>query len=214
MRAQEAEKPGDVLRLRTASRSALSALAAAFLAASPVAWGESPRAGGSETDEGTAGSLVAPSLPPPEARAPELSARPHTEAPEPDLGPGPTTPGSSAQAPANEPEAADGSDEEPSRVPEGEVESREPDSAAEARPAKPEDTNDPAPSTPAGPVAPMQRLGRPDTYDSWAGLLESSLRDAGDSLPAHWRPRVAEFCRWAASLSGTWIGLFSGVFTV
>ena len=194
------------MRLRTASRLALSALAAAFLAAAPLAWGQSPQARGAETTEGTAGSLVETSPLPPERRAPELSSRPHTEVPEPDLKQGQTTSASSALPPASEPEAEE-SAEPSSSVAEAEVESLERDSAAEARPADQKDTTGQVVPTPAGPGARTLRPRRPDTYDSWAGLLERSLRDAGDSLPAHWRPRVAQFGRWAALLPGIWIVL-------
>ena len=158
------------MRLRTASRLALSALAAAFLAAAPLAWGQSPHARGAETTEGTAGSLVATSPLPPETRAPELSPRPHTEVSEPDLKQGQTTSASSALPPASEPEAEE-SAEAPSSVAEAEVESLERDSAAEARPADQKDTTGQVVPTPAGPGARTLRPRRPDTYDSWSGLL-------------------------------------------
>ena len=207
MRAPKAEKPGDV-RLRTASRPALSALAAAFLATAPLARGETPSPGPG-TAGGTAGTLEAPGPSPLETGAPEPSAGRDTEPIELERGPGPTLPGSPLLTTASdsEPTLPEAADAEPDGLSQAEDEGREPDPAAEAAPAQLQDAQRSAASTPAAHAAPRRRPVVPDTYDSWAGLLESSLRDAGDSVPRGWRPGLAQFRVWAASLSGTWIGL-------
>ncbi len=89
---------------------------------------------------------------------------------------------------------------------EPEVETSASDPPVTPRAAMLPSANSATTTTPPEPLARIRRQ-RPDTYDSWPNLLESSLRRAGETLPADLRPGIARFGHWAASLPGTWIGL-------